>query len=328
MHVELSEVLLKLRLPVMTGRGSITQRDGLLVQITDGGSTGWGEAMPLPGWPGADLSATRRALRAWTADPDPDNLPQERFAHSAVELALLDLEARQSGQTQAEVLSEGGPVADVVELNVLVSGADDAAAAVADGYATVKLKVGASDLAVDVSAVAAVRDSIGDSCRLRLDANGAWTIEQALAALSRLEQFDIEYVEEPVAGIEALALIAEQSSIPVAIDDSLGSVEAEIPESIPVVVVKPMALGGPRFAYAAARRWIDEGRKVIVTNYLDSAIGQNAALNLAAALPTTPQVHGAVTPDLFISDLADLPTIVDGRCPLPPHSPAVAREGR
>ena len=217
-------------------------------------------------------------------------------------------------------------MADAVELNALVSGADDAVAAVADGYATVKLKVGATDIEIDVAAVAAVRDAIGDSCRLRLDANGAWTVDQAVSALSRLEQFEIEYVEEPVAGIEALTLVAEQSPVPVAVDDSLASVEAQVPESISVVVVKPMALGGPRTAYDAASRWLNEDRQVIITNYLDSAIGQHAALSVAAALPNPSQVHGAITPALFDRDVADLPTIADGCCPLPPHSPAVARE--
>ena len=327
MRVELNEVSLKLRLSVMTGRGSITQRDGILIQVSDGGVSGWGEAMPLPGWPGADLSAARRALEAWATDPDPNRLPTERFAHAAVELALLDLEARQSDQTQGEMLTEGGPVADAVELNALVSGADDAAAAVADGYATVKLKVGTSDIAIDVAAVAAVRDAIGDSCRLRLDANGAWTVDQAVSALSRLEPFDIEYVEEPVAGVEALIQVAEQTPIPVAIDDSLGSVEAQLPKALSVVVVKPMALGGPRTAYAAACRWITQGRKVIVTNYLDSAIGQHAALSVAAALPNPLQVHGAITPALFDRDVADLPTIAGGRCLIPARSPAVAEKG-
>ena len=179
-------------------------------------------------------------------------------------------------------------MADAVEINALVSDADEAAAAVSDGFATLKLKVGASDLDVDVAAVSALREAIGDSCRLRLDANGVWTVDQAVAALSRLKQFDIEYVEEPVSGIEALTQVAEQSPIPVAVDDSLGSADTELPESIPVVVVKPMVLGGPRTAYAAACRWIDQGRKVIVTNYLDSAIGQHAALSVAAALPGPP----------------------------------------
>ena len=328
MHVELSEVALLLRRPVMTGRGAITQRDGLLVRIHEGGVIGWGEAMPLPGWPGADLSATRDALEEWATDPDPEDLPSEQFAHGAVELALLDMEAQQSGRSQAEMLSKGGPVADAVEINALVSDADEAASAVSDGYATLKLKVGASDLDVDVAAVAAVREAIGDSCRLRLDANGAWTVDQAVAALSRLKQFDIEYVEEPVAGIEALTQVAEQSPIPVAVDDSLGSADAELPESIPVVVVKPMALGGSRTAYVAARHWINEGRKVIITNYFDSAIGQHAALSVAAALPGPPQVHGAITPALFNRDVADLPTIADGCCILPPHSPPVVGEGR
>lgn len=321
MRVELTEISLKLRQPVITSRGSITQRDGLLVQISEGGVTGWGEAMPLPGWPGADLSATQRALEGWAADPDPGNMPAERFAHGAVELALLDLEARRTGQTQAEVLADGGPVADSVELNALVQSAEEAVAAVASGFRTVKLKVGASDLDEDVASVAAVRSAIGADTRMRLDANGAWTAEEAAEALARLEQYDIEYVEEPVAGIESLAMLASQSPIPMAVDDSLSSVDAQIPESIAVAVLKPMALGGPRTAFAAARRWADEGRKVVVTNYMDSAVGQHAALIVAAALPGPPQVHGAITPTLFTRGFADLPPIVDGHCPLPAHGP-------
>lgn len=340
MRVELIEVALELRQPVITRRGAITQRDGLLVRVIDGGVSGWGEAMPLPGWPGADLSATQRALEAWAADPDPDDLPIERFAHGALELAFLDLKCRRSGQTKVEELADGGPIADTVRLNALVQNAEEAAAALLDGYGTLKLKVGTRDVDDDVAAVAAVREAVGDSPRLRLDANGAWNFEQAVDALVRLEQYDIEYVEEPVSGLEALDQIARRSPIPVAVDDSLGSTEAQIPASIPVVVVKPMALGGPRAAHAAARRWIDQGREVVVTNYLDSAIGQHAALSVAAALPGPPQVHGAITPHLFTSDVADLPSIAEGRCrPLGPvvvdielgssqPAPESARSGR
>jgi len=321
MRVELREISLKLRLPVITSRGAITQRDGMLVQVSDGGVTGWGEALPLSGWPGTDLSATRRALEQWAGDPDPDDLPNERFAHGAVELALLGLEARRTGQTQAAVLAAGGAVADSIELNALVSDAHTAAAAVAAGFRTVKLKVGASDLDEDVASVAAVRNAVGADTRLRLDANGAWTVGEAAKALARLERYEIEYVEEPVAGIEFLAQVASQSPIPVAVDDSLGSVDAQVPESISVVVVKPMALGGPRTAIAAARCWADQGRKVAVTNYMDSAIGQHAALSVAAALPGPPQVHGAITPLLFTQDIAELPLVTHGQCPLPSHSP-------
>ena len=320
MRVELSEVSLKLRRPVMTGRGTITQRDGILVQILDRGVSGWGEAMPLPGWPGADLSATRRALEVWAADPDPRNLPSERFAHGAIELALLDLEARRTGRTQAEVLANGGPVADSVELNALVSDPDAALAAQAEGYRTVKLKVGASRLDEEIALVAAVRTALGAGTRMRLDANGAWTVDQAIAALTTLEQYDIEYIEEPVAGIQDLSLVADQSPMPVAVDEGLDSVDAKVPETISVVVVKPMALGGPRAAYASACSWIDQGRKVVVTNYFDSAIGQHAALSVAAALPGPPQAHGAVTPGLFTKDIAEMPPVANGHCPLPSHS--------
>lgn len=321
MRIELGEIILELRLPVMTGRGVTTQRDGILVQVSDGGISGWGEAMPLPGWPGADLTATRRALERWAADPNPNNLPAERFAHGAVELALLDLESRRRGQTQTEVLADGGPVAESVELNALVGDAHAAASAEADGYRTVKLKVGAADLDEDVVSVAEVRGAIGVDTRLRLDANGAWPLDRAFVALSQLAPYGVEYIEEPVAGIGALARVAEHCPVAVAVDDSLGAVDAPIPESIPVVVVKPMALGGPRTAYTAARRWIEQGRKVVVTNYLDSAIGQHAALSVAAALPGRPQVHGAITLGLFTQDIAELPTVTAGRCLLPAHSP-------
>ena len=212
MQVELTDISLELRRPVMTGRGAITQRDGLLVAITDGGFTGWGEAMPLPGWPDADLSETRRALQAWAADPDPDRLPEERFAHAAVELALLDLEARQNGRTQAEMLSQGGVVADSVEINALVSNADEAT------------RGGGRRLRHDEGQGGCVRCRrptwvpwlpcemrSGRAAACRLDANGGWTVEQALAALAPLGQFDIEYIEEPVTGIEALVRVAEQS---------------------------------------------------------------------------------------------------------------------
>lgn len=327
MRVELIDVELQLRLPLMTGRGAVTDRNGLLVQISDGGVTGWGEAMPLPGWPGADLSATRRALQAWAAEPDLDGLPAERFAHGAVELALVDLEARRTGSTQAEVLAGDSTPADSVEVNALARDADDAAAAVSAGFRTVKLKVGASDLESDVAAVAAVRRAIGADAQLRLDANGAWTEEEAAEALARLGRYDIEYVEEPTPGLEALARAAERSPVPVAVDESLGSVGARIPDSISVVVLKPMALGGPRTAHAAARRWIAQGRKVVATNYFDSAVGQHAALSVAAALPGPPHAHGALTSALFTGDAADLPPLANGRCPVPSQSPAPAGFG-
>ncbi|WP_420639253.1 o-succinylbenzoate synthase [Candidatus Poriferisocius sp.] len=321
MRVELREVALTLRRPVMTGRGPIARREGLLVRIHDHDVSGWGEALPLPGWPGADLAATRRALQAWAADPHPEALPTERFARGAVELALLDVEARRRTLTQAEVLADGGPVASSVALNALVQGPEDAAAAVARGYRTVKLKVGASPPEEDVATVAAVRAAIGEAAKLRLDANGAWTAEHAVTVLAQLEPHGVDYVEEPVAGLEALAEVAERSPVPVAADESLKDADTEVPEVIAVLVIKPMALGGPRTAHGAACRWIERGHRVVVTNFFDSAVGQHAALSTAAALPGPPEVHGAITPDLFTHDLAPLPPIASGHCPLPPHSP-------
>lgn len=347
MRVAVNWFELELRQPLKIGRGAITRREGVQIQIEEDFCHGWGEAMPLPDWPGDDLPTPRNdgqlslpltfgkgwrnthwpsiewSLNRWIrlrTQP-----PMDRFAGAAVGLARLDWRARKSGITQAEVLADGGPVADSVELNALIRNAEEAAAAVSSGYGTVKLKVGAHDIRDDVAAVAAVREAIGDSTRLRLDANGAWTVEQALDALTRLERYDIEYVEEPTPGLEALGHVAEHSPISVAVDESLEEPEATIPGAISAVVVKPMAFWGPINAYHYACRWIDQGLKVTITNYLDSAFGQHAALSVAAALPGPQQVHGVITPDLFTGDLTDLPHVTEGRCVLPPSAPVPSR---
>ena len=327
MDVQLFDIALKLRHPIATSKGPITQRDGIALFIRDGTHHGWGEAMCLPNWPESNLTATRQALEGWAQKPHPQKLPTERFAKGAVELALCNLEAQRQNKTLAQILADRNTATTQVHLNALVSSPAEAAKAVANGYNTVKLKVGVSDLADlsdDVALVAEVRSAIGSNVALRLDANGAWTPTQAHKAIELLTPYNIEYIEEPTSGLANLSQLAENSTIPIAADESLHEVLLPHPKTalpIPVLVVKPMALGGPRTTHSLACNWIRQGHKVVISNYLDSAIGQHAAVSVAAALPVPQQVHGAVTPALFINDLAKLPAISRGRCQLPAHSP-------
>ncbi|MCY3967868.1 MAG: hypothetical protein OXF21_04805 [bacterium] len=343
MHVELFEVSLKLRRPITTSKGTLIQRDGILVKISQGSHIGWGEAMCFPGWPGADLAVSRNALETWAARPDPAKLPHERFAHAAIELALLDIEAQQTGKTQAAVLAhnrpteQNGPTAQTVPVHALVASPTEATAAVKAGYSSVKLKVGMDDLATTIERVGAVRSAIGDRVGLRLDANGAWlpssvSTAQLVHLLGKLAPYNIEYIEEPTTGLANLAELGRHSPIPVAADESLSELNhlsptasalttSALPPSIGVVVIKPMAIGGPKTAYALASQWIAQGQKMVATNYLDSAVGQHAALSVAAALPGPTQVCGAITPELFEQDLARLPAVAYGHCSVPTTSP-------
>ncbi len=96
MDVQLFDIALKLRCPIATSKGLITQRDGIALFIRDGTHHGWGEAMCLPNWPESNLAAIRQALEGWAQKPHPQKLPTERFAKGAVEVALCNLEAQRS----------------------------------------------------------------------------------------------------------------------------------------------------------------------------------------------------------------------------------------
>ena len=127
-------------------------------------------------------------------------LPQ---AVAAIDLALWDLAGRRAGDPVWRLLGAAG--ADPVEVNATIAAADragaaaEAAAAAAGGFRCLKAKVGIGD---DAGRLAAVRAVAGPEMAIRLDANGAWSVEEALATLRVLEPVGIELCEEPVAGLE------------------------------------------------------------------------------------------------------------------------------
>jgi L-alanine-DL-glutamate epimerase-like enolase superfamily enzyme len=233
---------------------------------------------------------------------------------AGIETALLDAVARRAGVPLARWLDSGA--ADRVPVNALVSArqpdraAAEAAAAVAHGFATVKLKVGtARSTAAEVERVAAVRSALGPGPRLRLDANGAWGEEEAVALLRRLERFDLELVEQPVAAddLAALARVRRSVGVAVAADEAVTGVDAArrvvAAGAADVLVVKPMVVGGlgPAREVAAVAR--AAGLGVVVTTTVDAGVGTAAALHLAASLGESRMAHGLATAGLLESDL-------------------------
>src|ERR1700753_1149637 len=206
--------------PYVTARGSLTRREMVLLRIRDeDGFEGVGEAVPLSLRGGVTIQTVVKELEEIeTALPntfDGLSLP----ARCAVTTALLDHEKRRGAVT-----SERHPV----RCNAtLVTGApkDVAAAAerwAADGFGTFKLKVGAGE---DVAQLRAVREALGDEAKIRLDANAAWSLDEATEILSAVEPLGIELVEQPVETIEEAAELARRVDIPLAGDESIVTVE-------------------------------------------------------------------------------------------------------
>ncbi|MCZ2402311.1 o-succinylbenzoate synthase [Paenarthrobacter sp. Z7-10] len=179
-----------------------------------------------------------------------------------------------------------------------------------DAAGTVKIKVAerGQTLADDVARVAAVRAAL-PMAAVRVDANGGWSVPEAVTALTRLAEFDLEYAEQPVPSIEGLAQLRRTmraGGVPVLIaadesvrkeTDPLAVARAGAAD---LIIVKAAPLGGVRRALnivAAA------GLPAVVSSALDSSVGIRAGLALAAALPELPYACGLGTVSLMAGDV-------------------------
>lgn len=180
-----------------------------------------------------------------------------------------------------------------------------------DGCRTAKVKVAEAGqtLADDVARVRAVREAMGPEGRIRVDANGGWSLDEAERAIHALAPFDLEYVEQPCATIPELADLRARIrylDIPLAADESVR--KATDPLAVAragaadLLVVKAQPLGGVRRAIAIVA---DAGLPAVVSSALDTAVGLSQGAALAAALPTLDYDCGLGTASLFTDDVAE-----------------------
>ncbi|WP_375773804.1 o-succinylbenzoate synthase [Archangium gephyra] len=351
--------------PLKTARGTYSAREGFVVRLEDEeGRVGQGEAMPLEEFGTESPADCERALKEGlnhlersitplppgegrgegATDPrlDPRRLPlplgegwgeglQTRTpaARHAVEQALLDLEAQRRNVPLSQLLA--ADARSVVHVNALLGAASpealaqEARRAVAEGYETLKLKVAGRPLAEDVTRLSAVRDAVGAAIRLRVDANGGWTEEEARAALEALGRYGLELCEQPVApeNPEALARLSEHSPCPLAADESLALPDVtqhilKHPETVGILVLKPMVLGGLLPTLSLAREAAKRGMDAYVTSSLDGVIARAGAAHLAAALPSGRYASGLGVGHLFKDEPGNHPfRPVQGRIQIP-----------
>lgn len=263
-------------IPLRVRFRGIDRREALLLH----GPAGWGEFSPFTEYDDAEAS---RWLRAGI---------EEAFA------------------------AKPFPVRRTVPVNATVPASvapDDVAEHLAafDGARTAKVKVAepGQDLAADIDRVAATRSALGPAGKIRIDANGRWTVDEAVAAVTRLSRYGLEYVEQPTATVEDLAatrraLAAAGVDVLVAADESIRRAEDPLRvrrlEAADVVVLKAAPLGGARFGLAVAER---VGLPVVVSSALDTSIGIAAGVALAAALPKLSFACGLGTVNLLAGDV-------------------------
>jgi o-succinylbenzoate synthase len=258
-------------IPMTTRFRGITNREGVLFQ----GDAGWGEFSPF-------LEYDARTSEPWL-------------------------------RAAREAADEGWPeaVRDRVPVNVTVPAVDGEAAAEIvrrGGCQTAKVKVAekGQTLAHDQDRLEAVRDALGMDGKIRIDANGGWDVEGAVAAISLLDRAagGLEYVEQPCASVEDLAIVRRRVDVPIAADESIR--RAQDPylvrdlEAADIAVLKVQPLGGVRACLRIAE---DIGLPVVVSSALETSIGIAAGVALAAALPNLDYACGLATVQLLTADV-------------------------
>ena len=272
-------------IPMRTRFRGITVREGVLLE----GPAGWGEWSPFLEYPPDVAEPWLRCAEEYAAGDWPE------------------------------------PLRDRVPVNVTVPavGPGDAhRITLAGGCRTAKVKVAepGQTLADDEARLEAVRDALGPGGMVRIDANGGWDVETAVAAIRALDRAagGLEYAEQPVASVEDLALVRRRVDVPIAADESIR--RAADPyrvrdlEAADIAVLKVQPLGGVRACLRIAE---DIGLPVVVSSALESSIGIAAGVALAAALPELPHACGLATVQLLTDDLVVAPLLpVDGALPV------------
>jgi muconate cycloisomerase len=300
--IEVIPYALPFKEPYVTARGTLTQREMVLLRIRDDdGVEGLGEAVPLSLRGGVTIETVVNELEALE---DPQNPPAGLSlpALCAVTTATIDLREKREGDD-----SWHAPV----RCNAtLVSGEPAAVAAeaerwAADGFGTFKLKVGTGD---DVAQVRAVREAVGEATRIRLDANGAWSLDEATEILAAVEPLGIELVEQPVETIAEASELAKRTRIWLAGDESIVTLadaeEAVRADSFSVTGVKLSKVGGFELGREIAGRM-----RSFVASALDGPVGIAISRRLAEWLDS-PRfaeerlAHGLATQRLFAETIA------------------------
>lgn len=334
--------------PFATSHGVMTHREGLIITLeAEGGLSGVGEATPWPAFGLGDATDAARILAAIA--PRLPGLPADRAtAHFAnldlaapgvaaarcgLDLAAHDLIGKARGCSVASLLgapdASGDPVSVPVNATIgallPADAAEAARRAVATGFTCLKIKVAAGPLSEDDARVTAIRAAVGPAILLRIDANGAWTEAEAIAAIARLSRHNLELVEQPAAADDLAALVRVRRAVPVpvAADESVRTLDDArriiALDAADALVVKPMVCGGLTPGRAILDLAAESGLAAFVTTTIDLAPGIAGALALSSATAQTPTLHsGLATAALLESALShDLPSVTGGTMAVP-----------
>ena len=288
--------------PFQNSKIKFLQRTGDVIQLFIDGECGCGEAAPLYpyseeslsqlSWSFEELKIALKNDENYTKNDllDLFELYAKRIPslHFALDLSLYDILAQKEKISLSKYLNPNS--LSEVKLSSIYNGE------VNQSFNTIKIKFGLQEIDKEVNLLYNLSNKYGDETQFRIDANQIYSIDDFLYLIDKLKNFNIQYIEEPLAELNMnnLEKIKEKCDIPLAIDESIFQKNyKEFIENklIEYAVIKPSLYGGVKAIFALSNYLKKHNTKIILSSSLHTRIGNLANIHLASALEL-PDFHG------------------------------------
>jgi o-succinylbenzoate synthase len=309
MRIDIEERMLHFKQPAGTSRGVYTTRRLWLVKISDGETVGYGECAPLPQLSCDDIPNYVEVLRRFcdeverTGEIDAEAMRDYPSMLFGLETALLDVRCKKeegrdllfdSAFSRGEV---GIPINGLVWMGTFEEMQQRIEEKLAQGFHCVKLKIGAIDFDAELELIKKIRSRYSHhDIELRVDANGAFSFDEALYKLELLSQYALHSIEQPIKAGQwsYMSELCRESPLPIALDEELIGVNDPDQKRQMLniirpryIILKPSLHGG----MMGVREWVDIARDMGIGSWITSALESNIGLNAIAQL--TADIYGS-----------------------------------
>jgi len=323
-----SPYTLKLKKSFFTARTEIKERKGFILRLTDAdGFEGIGDCCPFPEFGSESIEDVENVVSDFKLKVIINETEIEKSINNCL-LNYNKLPALRHGLEQAiiNIICNKNKTTIDNLLNLKLKNRVNVNAAIGflnveesvkaarnhieKGFTTIKLKIGRSNFEEDFSVIKLIRETFGENIKLRIDSNGNWNLEEAIINLRALEQFDIEYAEQPVNNLSDYIKLKKKTNIPLAPDESIRSVKdaKEFIKSgaVSYLILKPMMIGGMLPTLEIIKQALTENIIPVITSSFESAVGKTNAV-IAAATVKVIVAHGLGVADHFINTITNDP---------------------
>lgn len=324
---------LQFKQPSGTSRGVLRTKDSwfIFIKNTDNPEIiGIGECGLLKGLSADDVPEYESKVAEVCADINnhqywlAGGLKRFPSIHFGLEIALKDLENQGSKILFSSNFTKKGkpiPINGLIWMGEKAFMFEQIKAKLAEGFACIKLKIGAIDFAEELALLKYIRQQFSaKEIEIRVDANGAFSPDTALEKLKRLADFDLHSIEQPIkqGQLMKMAQLCEKTPLPIALDEELIGIFApadkrKVMETIrpQYLIFKPSFIGG----FSGTQEWIDLCKEFETPWWMTSALESNIGLNAIAQWTATldnPMPQGLGTGQLYTNNIASPLAVENG----------------